>query len=160
MERRILVGTDGSDDAHHAVEWCAAYARDSDIEIVVCHVVTKFAEWMMSAGQMDFQAVEKEHFRLLGGLWTEPLRTAGVPYRVVQASGDPVRTLLAIADDEDVELIVIGKAGHGAIGELLLGGTAAKFAHRTTRPLLIVPRPDTKQKPEKPGPERYVPLPG
>jgi nucleotide-binding universal stress UspA family protein len=78
---------------------------------------------------------------------------------VVQVSGDAVPQLLALADAKDADLIVIGKAGHGPVGELLLGGTAAKLAHRTMRPLLLVPtgRPEH---PPRDVQERPVPLPG
>ena len=117
---------------------------------------------MMSAAQINFQEVEKEHRRLLSGPWTEPLRAAGVAYEVVQASGDPVRTLLDVAEDKDVDLIAIGKSGRGAAAELLLGGTAAKLAHRTTRPLLIVPPRRAAHEPKRRSlvEERNVPLPG
>jgi nucleotide-binding universal stress UspA family protein len=139
MTQRILVGADGSANSHRAMEWCAEFARDTGVEIVVCHVVSKFGEWMLSVGQIDFQKVEKERLELVTGPWTEPLRAAGIPYEVVQVSGDPVKELLAVAENKDVDLIVIGKAGHSATGDLLLGGIAGKLTHRTTYPLLLVP---------------------
>ena len=114
MVQRMLVGTDGSEDSGHAVEWCAEFARSAGVEVIVRHVVAAVSEWMMSAAQINFQEVEKEHRRLLSGPWTEPLRAAGVAYEVVQASGDPVRTLLDVAEDKDVDLIAIGKSGRGA----------------------------------------------
>jgi len=106
MTQRILVGADGSENSRRAIEWCAEFARDSGVEVVVCHVVSKFGEWMLSAGQIDFQKVEKERLELVTGPWTEPLRAAAVPYQVVQVSGDPVTELLAVAESKDVELNV------------------------------------------------------
>lgn len=146
MTQRILVGADGSENSRRAIEWCAEYARNGGVEVVVCHVVSKFGEWMMSAGQIDFQKVEKERLELVTGPWTEPLRAAAVPYQVVQVSGDPVTELLAVAESKDVELIVIGKAGHGPTAELFLGGTAGKLTHRSNYPLLLVParRPERR----------------
>jgi nucleotide-binding universal stress UspA family protein len=158
MVQRILVGTDGSENGLHAVEWCAAFAASTGVEVVVCHVVSSVGEWMLAAGQINFQDIEKEHRRLLSGAWTEPLRAAGVPYEVVQLSGDPVRGLLDVADEKDVDLIAIGKAGHGAAGELFLGGTATKLTHRTTRPLLVVPGRRAEHPPS--AHEAHVPLPG
>src|SRR5262249_39579665 len=127
--QRILVGVDGSEDAKRAVEWCAAFAANSEIEIVVCHVISKFGEWLMSVGQVDFQKIERERARLLQGAWTEPLRAAGVSYDARLIVGDPVKEILELADGVDAELVVIGRAGHGAAGEFLLGGRAAKLAH-------------------------------
>jgi nucleotide-binding universal stress UspA family protein len=148
MAQRIVVGVDGSDNSLNAVEWCAEFARTSGVEVIVCHVVSTFGDWMMSAGQIDFQKVERERLELVKGPWTESLRAAGARYEVVQVSSDDaVRELLRIADERDADLIVIGKAGHGAAGEMFLGGIAAKFAHRTTRPLLLVPPRRSAPKP-------------
>src|SRR5262249_62326511 len=124
MVQRILVAADGSEDSRNAIEWCAEFARASGVEVVVCHVVSTLSEWVISAAQVNFQEVEKEHHRLLAGQWTEPLRAAGVTYEVVQKSGDPVKTLLEIADDRDVDRIAIGRAGRSSACERLLGGTA------------------------------------
>jgi nucleotide-binding universal stress UspA family protein len=162
MVQRILVAADGSEDSRNAVEWCAEFARASDVEVVVCHVVSALSEWVISAAQVNFQDVEKEHHRLLEGLWTEPLRAAGVAYEVVQKSGDPVKTLLEIADERDVDLIAIGKSGRSSAGERFLGGTASKLVHRTTRPLLVVPPRRAEHEPRRRPivEERHVPLPG
>jgi nucleotide-binding universal stress UspA family protein len=135
---RILVGVDGSDDGHHAAEWAAAFASRTGAQVVVVHAISRVGEWMLSMAQIDFQKVEHEHGAMLHGEWTQPFRSADVPYETVLASGDPIKELLAVADARDVDLIVIGKTGFSAAGELL-GGTAAKLAHRTTRPLVLVP---------------------
>ncbi len=158
--QRILVGVDGSDDSRHALEWCVEFAGRSSVEIIVCHVVSNFSEWMLSAAQVNFKKIEQEHYRLLHGLWAEPLRAAPVDYELVQVSGDPVKELLAVAESKDADLIVIGKAGHGAAGELLLGGIAAKLAHRTTRPLLLVPARRAEHGRNVAAKEHPVPLPG
>jgi nucleotide-binding universal stress UspA family protein len=160
MTQRIVVGTDGSDHARVAVEWAAEFARlGADVEVVLCNVIARASEWLMSAAQIDFQKVEKEHLRLLGGEWSEPLRNAGVKYETVLGNGDQVEELLRIAAERDADLLVIGKAGHGAAGQLLLGGIATKLAHRTTTPLLIVPPRRHPEPPEHDEPHA-VPIPG
>jgi nucleotide-binding universal stress UspA family protein len=158
--QRILVGTDGSEHSRQAVEWCAEFARRSGVEVIVCHVVSTVGEWLLSAGQIDFQKIEKEQLQLLKGSWTEPLHGGEIRYEVLQKSGDPVTELLALADTKDVDLVVIGKAGHGPVSEHLLGGTAAKLVHRTTRPLLVVPARRPAHRPNDAAPARPVPLPG
>lgn len=138
---RILVATDGSEAADHAVRWCADLARTTGAEVVLMHTVSKVGEWLMSVAQIDFVHIEAERRDCLDGVWSEALRTAGVTYRTKFLAGDPVALLLGTADENDVDAIVIGKSGHGALGTALLGGSAGKLTHRTTRPLLIVPPP-------------------
>ena len=92
----------------------------------------------MSVAQIDFQEIERKRRELLEGLWTAPLRDAGVPFRTLLLVGDPIGSVISAADEQQADLVVIGKTGHG-VGDLVLGGTAMKLAHRTKRPLLLIP---------------------
>jgi nucleotide-binding universal stress UspA family protein len=138
---RILVATDGSEAADHAVKWCADFARTTGAEIVLMHTVSKVGEWLMSVAQIDFVKVEADRRDLLERVWAEPLRKAEVLYRTKLVTGDPVKTIIATADDNDADMIVIGKSGHGGVSSSLLGGSAAKISQHTTRPLLLIPGP-------------------
>ena len=138
---RILVATDGSEAADHAVRWCADFARATGAEIVLMHTVSKVGEWLMSVAQVDFVKLEADRRDLLERVWAEPLRKAEVPYRTKFLTGDPVKTILATADDEDADMLVIGKAGHSGVGSSLLGGSAGKITQHTSRPLLLIPGP-------------------
>jgi nucleotide-binding universal stress UspA family protein len=136
---RILVATDGSDTAQHAVAWAAEFAQATGAEVILVHAMSQSGEWLMSIGQIDFVHIEAERRESLEGVWSEALRKADVSYRTRFLVGDPVGLLLRAADEDDVDAVVIGKAGHGALGSAFLGGSAGKLTHRTTRPLLIVP---------------------
>jgi nucleotide-binding universal stress UspA family protein len=136
---RLLVATDGSSAAQQAVQWSARFARQTDAEVLLVHVVSSIGEWMLSVAQIDFLRVEREHRRLLDDVWSGPLREAGVRYRTHLTRGEPVKCLLGLAEEEDVDLVVIAKTGRTAAGDLLLGGSAMRLAHRSTRPLILVP---------------------
>ncbi len=138
---RLLVATDGSPAAQRAVEWSADFARRVDAEVLLVHVVSSLGEWMMSIAQIDYVRIETEHGLLLEGLWSEPLRETGVRYRTKLTRGDAVKCLLGLADEDDVDFLVIAKTGRTAAGDLLLGGTATRLAHRSTRPVILVPEP-------------------
>jgi len=138
---RILVATDGSEAAQHAVEWCAELGRTTGAEIVLMHTVSKVGEWLMSVAQIDFVKVEAERKDLLERVWAEPLRRAEVLHRTKFVTGDPVQTIIATADAEDVDMIVIGKVGHSGVGGSFLGGSAARISQHTNRPLVLVPGP-------------------
>jgi nucleotide-binding universal stress UspA family protein len=49
--------------------------------------------------------------------------------------------LLAAAEREHADLIVIGAHGHGSVFGRLLGATAYKISHRAKVPVVIVPVP-------------------
>jgi nucleotide-binding universal stress UspA family protein len=50
-----------------------------------------------------------------------------------------VKCLLDLGDEDDVDLVVIAKRGRSAAGDFLLGGNATRLAHRSSRPLILVP---------------------
>ena len=55
--------------------------------------------------------------------------------------GHSVGEILALADELDAGLVVVGSRGMGPIHRLLLGSVSEGLAHRTTRPLLVVRGP-------------------
>ena len=137
---RLLVAADGSDAGYEAIVWTVEFAEATGAETTVAHVVSSGWEWMLAVAQVDSNKIEKARQDLLEGSWTEPFRTAGIPYRTRLLVGDPIQGILKAADEQDADLIVVGKTGHTSTDRLLLGGTANKLAHRSTRPLIVVPR--------------------
>ena len=136
---RLLVGTDGSPASERAVRWTADFARTTAADVILVHVVSTVVEWVLSAVQIDFVGVEKEHQELLETTWSDPLRAAGVPVRTLLRRGDAAKVLNEVAEHEEADLVIVGQAGRGAIGVPRLGGVTLRLAHHTTRPLVIVP---------------------
>ncbi len=62
--------------------------------------------------------------------WTQPLRDAGVAYRTRLDPGDATATPLRAAEEEDVDLIVLGGRGRGGFTELLVGSVSHRLTHR------------------------------
>lgn len=139
--RRILVGTDGSDNARRASSWAAALAAACDAEVVAVHCLGLL--FHPSASDVEpAQPHRDEITALLDGEWTAPLRDAGVRHRTELRDGSPVSVLLAAADDVDADLVVVGSRGVGGFPGLLLGSTSTQLAQHSTRPVLIVPPGD------------------
>ena len=53
--------------------------------------------------------------------------------------GDPTAALLAVAQDEDAELVVVSTGGRGTASPVLLGGTASALMRSCPCPVLVVP---------------------
>ena len=68
-------------------------------------------------------------------------RTSGSTVRLetVLVDDNAVDGLLSVAEQHGAELIVVGTHGESPIRGVLLGSTAYKLVHSTTRPVLVVP---------------------
>lgn len=156
--KRLLVATDLSAPASHAVERAAVLARDLEASLDILHV--------MELGTLDklrrlvgdlpeefeaslLESVGAELRQLVERLEEE----TGVRPQTQVASGALLPMLTEEADDLDASLIVLGARGAGVLRRLLLGSTADRMLGKTSRPLLVV-----KESPQKSYSRVLVPV--
>jgi nucleotide-binding universal stress UspA family protein len=128
----VVVGTDGSPSAACAVAEATELARDTGARLVVVCAVGLLSGAPGSHAEISAQ---------LDGEWTHDARRAGVPVRTELRDGNSVQVLLAVADEVDADVIVVGSRGFGGFPEMLLGSTSTQLAQHSRRPVLIVPEP-------------------
>ncbi|MGL5632278.1 MAG: universal stress protein [Azovibrio sp.] len=156
--KRLLVATDLSAPASHAVERAAVLARDLEASLDILHV--------MELGTLDklrrlvgdlpeefeaslLESVGAELRQLVERMEEE----TGVRPQTQVASGSLLPMLTEEADDLDASLIVLGARGAGVLRRLLLGSTADRMLGKTSRPLLVV-----KESPQKSYSRVLVPV--
>lgn len=135
---RILVAVDGSANSLAAAHWTADLAAALDAEVVAVHAVG-LLDRTAAHGLEPCRSHRDEIAADLDGAWTQPLRDAGVPLRCELRDGPPAMVVLAVAEDAEVDLIVIGSRGVGAHPERLLGSTSTQVAQHSTRPVTVIP---------------------
>ena len=64
-----------------------------------------------------------------------------VNYEVAADLGDPVERILARAHNEDYDLLIMAKHGHGAFKGALMGDTCQRVIRRCQKPVLVVEVP-------------------
>jgi nucleotide-binding universal stress UspA family protein len=65
-------------------------------------------------------------------------RQLGVVVRSLVWQGEPGPAILEAADAEDVDLIVVGSHGRGAVGRLLVGSVSEHVIRHAERPVMVV----------------------
>jgi nucleotide-binding universal stress UspA family protein len=135
---RIVVGVDGSDNATAAVTWAAELAAKTGAEVVAVHALG-LLERFDSEEPVAAQPNRDEIRQRFETTWCAPLTDSGVAKRCVFRDGNPVSVVLAVADEEDADLVVLGSRGLGGYPEQLLGSTSTQVAQRSHRPVTIVP---------------------
>ncbi len=135
----IVVGTDGSEGARHAVEFAAGLARDLGATVVVVHAFEPLALVGLVEPPVDFAKLRDQAQELLESEWAQPLADAGVDHEAVVAEGHAADVLADVAAAHDADLLVVGARGLGGVRGLLLGSTSARLPHVTGIPVTIVP---------------------
>jgi nucleotide-binding universal stress UspA family protein len=138
--KRILIATDGSAGSHDAVELGLDLAGEHDATVFVVHVVptVDVAPWsgfgMAVAAPHDISDADREPIE--DALLSADER--GVRVVAELLPGNPIHEIVAFADAHDVDLIVIGSRGHGAVASAVLGSVSLGVLRETQRPVLIV----------------------
>jgi ubiquinone biosynthesis protein len=134
LVKRILVATDRSSSADRAVAWAADMAGRYDAELLVLQV------------KLPGEQVGSELTSELGR-FAEQLAGRRSRARVV-IEEDPAMAICSVADDEEVDVVVVGNVGMSGRKEFLLGNVSNRVSHNAGCTVVIV---DTSSSPERRG---------
>src|SRR5437879_10797279 len=147
--KRIVVGVDGSQGAVRALRWAIGLAAEEGAEIIAVYALGPVEDLArgttnaVSAGlgmsRSRFSSWRNELRQELEQDWCAPLRAAGLPFRAHLEEASASVGLMAVADREDADLIVVGAHGHGGFEDRVLGSVSYKVSHRAHQPVVIVP---------------------
>lgn len=152
-ERKIVVGIEGSGGAKAALKWAIQEAKFRHATIVVATAYSP--SWVPVSPDftyipVDNFNVEEEVGRMQEQIAHEVLEEIGAEkasIKYVRKKGSPSDTLIAIAEAEDADMLVVGSRGRGGVRGLLLGSVSHQIAHHGSCPVVIV-RPDLEVKVE------------
>lgn len=131
MFKKVLVAVDFSGPALELLNAVADLKKMGLEELVVVHVVR-----METAGR----GIGAHRKRFLSKIEekNKELEAEGLKVRVIQPVGSPVEEIKGLAEEENVNLILIGSIGEGSlVRELFLGSTVADVIRVTKKPVLI-----------------------
>ena len=139
----IVVGVDGSEGSRRAAEHGVAIARHWGAHVKLVTVVRTPEGWWGIGGappspeSLSTALVEGQQEILKD--FEEHLDLEGVDYETIGELGDPVSRLLAVCEDNEADMMVIGRRGAGIAERVILGSTADRLTHLATCPVLVVP---------------------
>jgi len=136
--KRILVAVDGSDHAAKAAQYARGMARTQGAELVLLHCPGNIPRLIGGAAleqlRKDLEAegeeLVKEYRSLCDGY--------DVCYTIEVRIGDPANVLIRYAEENDMDLIVMGSRGLTDFEGLLLGSVTHNVLQRTCCPVLII----------------------
>jgi len=142
--KRIVVGTDGSDSAREAIRQAASLARltgaaldvVSAYEPVPSRRVASEREGAPADVQHEFGPREDVNFALDGA--AAIARDMEVEAKPHAMDGDPADAILAVAEEVEADLIVVGNKGMTGARRFLLGSVPNKVSHHADCSVIIV----------------------
>lgn len=147
--QRVMVGTDRSETAEQAVRWAALFAERYGAELFVVQVVvprnpayTEFgaAERTQAAAASDELVF---HVRQLAGERGHAL---------VVIDSDPAMAMVRAAEQEAIDVLVVGNSGMAGRKEFLLGNVPNRISHNARCGVMIVNTLPSGERPAGPAP--------
>lgn len=139
---RILLAVDGSD---HGVRATAEVLRLTSQLTTVPQIHLLFVHAPVPGGLLQHHVSREalnDYYREEGQdairSALETLRNAKIEPVVHLHVGPPAETIARYAEQQDCELIVLGRRGHGALASFALGSIASGVLHHSNRPVLLV----------------------
>lgn len=144
----VLVATDGSDHAIAAArEGLALLAADHVIllcaveppAVVTAGLESGFAGGLATAEEIDaaWAGVKADARAVLDQ--TAAALPSGLEVEELIVDGEAASAICEIAADRDVDAIIIGSRGHGAVRRALLGSVSTYVAAHAPCPVIVVP---------------------
>jgi nucleotide-binding universal stress UspA family protein len=140
--KRILVPTDFSDGARHALVYGLSFAREYEAELVLLHVVESVAAPYASD---LFPVPMAEVFQELSAYargeldkLAEEAKAKGLLARTLVVQGKPSHEIMRVAREETVDMIVLGTHGKGVLDQAIFGSTTERVVRKAPCPVLTV----------------------
>jgi nucleotide-binding universal stress UspA family protein len=144
----ILLPTDFSECARHAVPVAAEFARLLGARVVCLHVVEAVVQ---PVGWTPLQAEPLPAVELGEQLETAAARDlpafsrseefAGLDVEDLLVHGEPAAEIVRVAEEKGCGLIVISSHGRAGLGRILFGSTAESVVRHARCPVLVVKPP-------------------
>ncbi len=141
--KKVLFPSDFSTKGRDALEYATRLARDSGATLLIAHV--EEPPVVYGDGAFYYGVPEPDRGAMEAMLHEIKPTDPTVPFEHRLVEGAPADTIIALAKEEGVDLIVMSSHGRTGLGRLLLGSVAEVVTRRAECPVLIV-------KPHAPAP--------
>jgi nucleotide-binding universal stress UspA family protein len=139
--KKILVPTDFSESAQHALKYAVSFAQEYQAEITLLHVVeivaVGYASDLFPVPMAEaFQEISAYARTELAKLAQE-VRSRGILVHELVAQGRPAAEIVRAAREQATDLIVLGTHGKGMLDHALFGSTAERVVRKAPCPVLM-----------------------
>jgi len=110
-------------------------AQQNNARVVLMHIVEGVGGQIFGTDAADDEARDdREHL----AKHAEQLRTAGLEVQAVLGFGNIPKEIVRIANEQKIDLLVMGGHGHRGIKDIIFGTSISKVRHSLKVPVLVV----------------------
>ncbi|HEY8911549.1 MAG TPA: universal stress protein [Desulfosporosinus sp.] len=140
MLKKILVATDGSEYSRRALKTALELAQKFNAEVELLYVM--FDPVVYSIGVADSYVASPEQLEREGEFALEAilegLDISAITLKKKKLHGNPGHVIIQEVENENIDLVVMGSHGYGAIIGSVLGSVSQKVLHGAKCSVLIV----------------------
>lgn len=137
--KKILLATDGSEDAGFAARAATDLAKETGAKLCVAHAWRPVQTgYPTVTGADHYYLYEREARRVLDGSVDEIEEFGGIVVEPRLLQGPPIDAILDLAEEIQPDLVVVGSRGLGTVGRLLIGSVSEGIVHHARFPVLVM----------------------
>ena len=140
MYKKILVPTDGSEFAPKAEKHALFLAKTTGVDIYALSVTENNFVNGLPLDDEVYQLNQLLKQRSEDNIkeFEEMDETSGIKFHGIIREGSPAKTILEVAKEEDIDLIVIGSSGKSGFDRFIMGSVAEKVVNAAKCAVLVI----------------------
>ena len=138
MFNNILLAVDGSEYSHRAIEYAKSLTELYGANLWLVHVFSNTSDLL---GYEDFEKLYAKRKSAGQAVLDSAKKILGsTTFKVHEEllEGSEAEAILSTAENNQVDLIVMGTRGFGAVKGLLVGSVSRKVIHLSNCPVMVV----------------------
>lgn len=137
--RKILVAYDGSPSARNALSQASRIAREDKSWLKVLAVVPPYQGDLELIGVSDIKETIAGTGQELLAEARQLAESDGVNILTNLKQGEPYEQIVQVAEEENCDLIIMGRRGKGTVERGLMGSVTARVIGHTAKDVLVIP---------------------
>ncbi|MBN2110295.1 MAG: universal stress protein [Methanosarcinaceae archaeon] len=140
LYKKIFIATDGSEQNKRAIQHALELAKTCGAKLYAGYVVdtAAFASIPMDAGwEMMYELLEQEANESTVSV-EKMAEKESIPFEAVVLEGHPGPEIVQFAEEQGMDLIVMGTLGKRGLDHFLLGSVAENVIRNSRVPVLVV----------------------
>ncbi|HOW15696.1 universal stress protein [Methanosarcina sp.] len=148
--QKILIATDGSEASERAADFGIDTLKFEGAKVYAVYVIDTGSYGSVPVDKKKFKKIEQleETGHKATSYVEKKAKAAGMEVESVVLQGNPAEEIVDFAEEERVDMIVVGSLGKSGIKRFMLGSVSEKVVRRAKIPVLVV-RGQKEEKPYK-----------